>query len=57
MSYMTREERIDAQKSDDGDPDDMVWVRRGTKVTHYHESEQCARQTTDNVRQITRSTA
>jgi hypothetical protein len=57
MPYKTREERIEAQETDDGDPDEQVWVRRGTKVTHYHDSEECARQTTDNIRQVTLATA
>jgi len=40
-SYLTRDERLDLQEDDDGDPDETVFVETGSKVTHYHDDLDC----------------
>lgn len=38
---MKADERIALQDDDSGDPESDVFVRRGSRVTHYHEDPDC----------------
>jgi len=53
--YLTRDERLALQEDDDGDPDETVYVRSGSKVTHYHDDSDC--RVAESVDSISRSAA
>lgn len=58
MPYLTRDERIALQDDDRGEPSDQVHVRRGSKVTHYHDDADCRTlASAASARQMTRQTA
>lgn len=61
MSYLTRDERLDRQDLDRGDPDDRVHVNQrsgsNSKITHYHDDAGCRLLTSEQPRTMSRSAA
>lgn len=54
---LTREEAIERANQDQGDDDDVVWMKRNSRGRIYHEDPDCSYLSTDSVIEFTRRQA